>query len=103
MNAGCFIGGAGAAEGRDNRDLMFFSIVVTRDLNIGMEKDRKSMFIKLAEFIGVITADRFFFWWPIHCPCPPSFVYFYNKLATTRKKQKKEQQQQQEKNLVCNK
>ncbi len=69
--AGCFVGGAGVVEGRDNRDLVFFSIVVARDLNTGMGKDRKSMSIKLEEFIGVITADRIFSWWPIHCPCPP--------------------------------
>ena len=69
-SAGCFVGGAGVAEGRDNLDFMFFSTVVARDLNSGMGKDRKSMSIKLEEFIGVITADRFFFWLPIHCPCP---------------------------------
>ena len=86
---GCFVAGAGVAEGRDNRALMFFSIVVTRDLNIGMEKDRKSMFIKLAEFIGVITADRFFFGGPsiVHVH-HHSFIFTTNSQLYKKKAQK---------------
>ena len=87
---GCFVAGAGVAEGRDNRALMFFSIVVTRDLNIGMEKDRKSMFIKLAEFIGVITADRFFFGGPsiVHVH-HHSFIFTTNSQTRNYKKKAK--------------
>lgn len=45
---------------------MFCSMVAASDFRTGIENDRRSMFIKFEEVRGVITVDRFLFFWSIH-------------------------------------
>ena len=61
----CLVGAGGAAW-RESRDLMFCSMVAASDFRTGIENDRRSMFIKFEEVRGVITVDRFLFFWSIH-------------------------------------